>query len=71
MGTITTPPTSMHSQLAREQNLVFVHPFDDQDVIAGQGTVGLEILEQSAGDGGCDLRAGRRRRADRRHRAPT
>lgn len=34
-------------QLAREQNLVFVHPFDDQDVIAGQGTVGLEILEQS------------------------
>ena len=36
-------------QLARERNLVFVHPFDDRDVIAGQGTVGLEILEQSAG----------------------
>ncbi len=34
--------------LAREHNLVFVHPFDDQDVIAGQGTVGLEILKQSA-----------------------
>lgn len=36
-------------KLAREQNLVFVHPFDDPDVIAGQGTVGLEIAQQSAG----------------------
>ena len=27
-------------QLARERNLVFVHPFDDPDVIAGQGTIG-------------------------------
>jgi len=33
--------------LARERNLVFVHPFDDPDVIAGQGTVGLEILQQA------------------------
>jgi threonine dehydratase len=30
----------------QEQNNVFVHPFDDDKVIAGQGTVGLEILEQ-------------------------
>jgi threonine dehydratase len=29
-----------------EQGLVFVHPFDDEQVIAGQGTIGLEILEQ-------------------------
>ncbi len=29
-----------------EQDLVFVHPFDDPDVIAGQGTVGMEILRQ-------------------------
>jgi len=29
---------------------VFVHPFDDPDVIAGQGTVGLEILRQSGGE---------------------
>ena len=36
-------------QLAREQNLVFVHPFDDPDVIAGQGTVAVEILEQAEG----------------------
>lgn len=27
---------------------VFIHPFDDTDVIAGQGTIGLEILEQIA-----------------------
>ena len=32
--------------LVREQGLVFVHPFDDPDVIAGQGTVGMEILRQ-------------------------
>ncbi|MPV86829.1 threonine ammonia-lyase, biosynthetic [Ostreibacterium oceani] len=33
-------------QLQHEQSLVFVHPFDDMDVIAGQGTVGKEIVEQ-------------------------
>jgi threonine dehydratase len=37
-------------QLARERNLVFVHPFDDPDVIAGQGTVAVEILRQSGGE---------------------
>ncbi len=30
-----------------ENNLVFVHPFEDEEVIAGQGTVALEILEQA------------------------
>lgn len=29
-----------------ETNGEFIHPFDDEDVIAGQGTIGLEILEQ-------------------------
>lgn len=33
-------------ELAEERKLTFVHPFDDPAVIAGQGTVGLEILEQ-------------------------
>lgn len=33
--------------LEREQGSVFVHPFDDDEVIAGQGTIGREILEQS------------------------
>jgi threonine dehydratase len=36
-------------RLARERNLVFVHPFDDPDVIAGQGTVAVEILRQTGG----------------------
>lgn len=31
-------------QLRDERELVFVHPFDDRHVIAGQGTVGLEIV---------------------------
>jgi threonine dehydratase len=35
--------------LARERHLVFVHPFDDPDVIAGQGTIGMEILRQTGG----------------------
>nr|WP_269449119.1 threonine ammonia-lyase, biosynthetic [Massilia endophytica] len=35
--------------LEQEQKLTFVHPFDDPDVIAGQGTVGMEILRQHSG----------------------
>ena len=31
-----------------EQNLTFIHPFDDEAVIAGQGTLGIEMLEQAA-----------------------
>ncbi|MCO8255516.1 pyridoxal-phosphate dependent enzyme [Haladaptatus sp. AB618] len=32
--------------LADEKDLTFVHPFDDEAIIAGQGTVGLELLEE-------------------------
>jgi len=32
--------------LEKKRKLTFVHPFDDPDVIAGQGTVGMEILRQ-------------------------
>jgi len=32
--------------LAKEQGSTFVHPFDDPDVIAGQGTIGMELLRQ-------------------------
>ena len=32
-------------ELARDRGLAFVHPFDDPDVIAGQATLGLELLE--------------------------
>ncbi len=30
--------------LAREQSLTFIHPYDDEAIVAGQGTVGLEML---------------------------
>lgn len=36
-------------QLQAEHGYTFVHPFDDPDVIAGQGTVGMEILRQHRG----------------------
>ncbi len=32
--------------LVKQQKLTFIHPYDDPDVIAGQGTVGMEILRQ-------------------------
>ena len=31
-------------QLAKQQGMVFVHPYDDEAIVAGQGTVGLEML---------------------------
>ncbi len=34
--------------LEKKHQLTFVHPFDDPDVIAGQGTIGMEILRQHA-----------------------
>ena len=33
-------------ELQKERNLTFIHPFNDPDVIAGQGTIGLELLKQ-------------------------
>ena len=36
-------------ELQKQQNLTFVHPFDDPDVIAGQGTIAMEILRQHQG----------------------
>jgi threonine dehydratase len=36
-------------ELARETGAIFIHPFEHPDVIAGQGTVGLEIAEQCPG----------------------
>ena len=36
-------------KLKRRRGLSFVHPYDDPDVIAGQGTIGLEILRQHTG----------------------
>ena len=36
-------------KLVAEQGLTYIHPFDDPDVIAGQGTIGMEILDQVPG----------------------
>jgi len=36
-------------ELQRESRATFVHPYDDPDVIAGQGTIGMEILRQCQG----------------------
>ncbi|WP_390699297.1 threonine ammonia-lyase, biosynthetic [Gemmata massiliana] len=37
------------AELGARSDLTFVHPFDDPDVIAGQGTIGMEILRQHPG----------------------
>ena len=34
------------ARLVEEKGLTYVHPFDDPDVIAGQGTIGMEIVRQ-------------------------
>jgi len=33
-------------EIQKERDLTFVHPFDDFDIMAGQGTIGLEIVDQ-------------------------
>jgi threonine dehydratase len=38
------------AKLAKKKGYTYVHPFDDEDVIAGQGTIGMEILRQNTGD---------------------
>ncbi|TMH71801.1 MAG: threonine ammonia-lyase, biosynthetic [Betaproteobacteria bacterium] len=37
-------------RIKRKRRLVFVHPYDDPEVIAGQGTIGMEILRQHPGE---------------------
>lgn len=37
-------------KLAQEKGMTFVHPYDDPEVIAGQGTIAMEILRQKTGD---------------------
>jgi threonine dehydratase len=45
-GTTVEDALAMARELAEETGSIFIHPFDHPDVIAGQGTVGLEIAEQ-------------------------
>lgn len=44
-GTTTHERADKAHEIADAENLVFVHPYDDPAIIAGQGTVGVEIVE--------------------------
>ncbi|MET9803955.1 threonine ammonia-lyase [Streptomyces sp. NPDC006368] len=64
-GHVVDETLAAAQEYARETGAVFIHPFDHPDIIAGQGTVGLEILEQCpevrtivVGTGGGGLVAG-------------
>ncbi|WP_225803739.1 threonine ammonia-lyase [Streptomyces sp. NK15101] len=64
-GHVVDETLAAAEEYARETGAVFIHPFDHPDIIAGQGTVGLEILEQCpevrtvlVGIGGGGLAAG-------------
>ncbi|POX59876.1 threonine ammonia-lyase [Streptomyces sp. Ru62] len=64
-GQVVDETLAAAQEYAAETGAVFIHPFDHPDVIAGQGTVGLEILEQcpevrtiAVGMGGGGLAAG-------------
>jgi threonine dehydratase len=45
-GHTVDEPLRAAAEFARTTGAVFIHPFDHEDIIAGQGTVGLEIYEQ-------------------------
>jgi threonine dehydratase len=46
----TYDEASAHAgELAAQKGMTYVHPYDDPDVIAGQGTIGMEILRQLSG----------------------
>ena len=64
-GHVVDETLAAAQEYAEETGAVFIHPFDHPDIIAGQGTVGLEILEQCpevrtivVGVGGGGLAAG-------------
>ena len=44
-GTIWDEANEKAQELVRTQGLTYVHPFDDEQLIAGQGTLGLEIVQ--------------------------
>ena len=45
---VTEDRDAIAREICEQRNAAYVHPFDDPDVIAGQGTVGLEMMEQAA-----------------------
>src|SRR6266508_1663130 len=67
-GDTTVEAFAECERLQRDRGLTFVHPFDDPEIVAGQGTSGLELVE----DAGAGRHLGllrRRWRADLRHLA--
>ncbi|WP_030202079.1 threonine ammonia-lyase [Streptomyces sp. NRRL S-87] len=46
VGQVVDETLAAAEEYAERTGAVFIHPFDHRDIIAGQGTVGLEILEQ-------------------------
>jgi threonine dehydratase len=46
-STVDEALEAAYEMVAEHEQMAFVHPFEDPDVIAGQGTVGLELLEQA------------------------
>src|SRR5438270_6312771 len=44
-GTIWDEANEKAKELVRDEGLMYVHPFDDEQLIAGQGTLGLEIVQ--------------------------
>ncbi len=48
-GTIWDEANEKAKELVRTQGLTYVHPFDDEQLIAGQGTLGLEIVQDWPG----------------------
>src|SRR5499427_9055985 len=44
-GSIWDEANEKAKELVRDEGLTYVHPFDDQQLIAGQGTLGLEIIQ--------------------------
>ena len=49
-GTTYDDASHYAQQLVKQQELIYVHPYDDIDVIAGQGTIGMEILQQHSNE---------------------
>src|SRR6187431_883037 len=44
-GTIWDEANEKAKELVRTEGLTYVHPFDDEQLIAGQGTLGLEVVQ--------------------------
>ncbi|HHB92708.1 MAG TPA: threonine ammonia-lyase, biosynthetic [Thioploca sp.] len=49
-GTTYDDASKYAQQLVEQRGLNYIHPYDDVEVIAGQGTIGMEILQQHTGE---------------------